>query len=203
MSLTRPDLQRSGGDTGTRMSLRRLTIESPIGTLTLLADDKGLTQILFANQDLDSMGLTSDEIPEAPDDPVLITTADQLGEYFSGERATFELPLHLEGTNFEREAWRALATIPYGETTSYAHQAEVIGRPAATRAVGGANGRNPIPIVLPCHRVVGSDGSLTGFGGGLAITWRNNGSSTWRAAHNACPLSQSRNRTGTSRGPRT
>lgn len=151
------------------MSLRRLTIESPIGPLTLLADDKGLTQIFFANQDMASTGLTSDEIPEAPDDPVLITTAAQLGEYFAGERTTFELPLHLEGTNFEREAWRALATIPYGETTSYAHQAEVIGRPAAIRAVGGANGRNPIPIVLPCHRVVGSDGSLTGFGGGLAI----------------------------------
>lgn len=151
------------------MSARRLTIESPVGRLILIADDQGLIRILFANEGLADIGMADDDVPESPDDPVLAVTATQLGEYFAGERHTFELPLHLEGNNFEREAWRALASIPYGETVSYADQAEFIGRPGAFRAVGGANGRNPIPIVLPCHRVVGADGSLVGFGGGLAI----------------------------------
>lgn len=151
------------------MSLRRLTIDSPIGRLILLADDDGLKRILFANQELADIGLASDVVPEEADDAVLVATAEQLGEYFAGKRTAFELRLHLEGNNFEREAWRALATIPYGETISYGHQAEIIGRPGAFRAVGSANGRNPIPIVLPCHRVVGSDGSLTGFGGGLDV----------------------------------
>lgn len=151
------------------MRLRRLTIDSPIGALTLVADNNGLTRIAFANEDLSESGVALDEIPEDADDPVLALTAQQLGEYFSGERTSFELPLHLEGTNFEREAWRALATIPYGETISYGDQAEYIGRPGAFRAVGTANGHNPIPIVLPCHRVVGADGSLVGFGGGLDV----------------------------------
>ncbi len=151
------------------MSPRSLRIESPIGVLTLVADDDGLTNILFANSSLAQIGLTEQDAPETPDDPVLEATARQLSEYFAGSRTSFELPLHLEGNNFEREAWRALATIPYGETISYARQAELIGRPGAFRAVGGADGRNPIPIVLPCHRVVGADGSLTGFGGGLGV----------------------------------
>ena len=151
------------------MSPRSLRIESPIGILTLVADDQGLTNILFANASLTQIGLTEVSAPETPDDPVLEATAQQLGEYFAGSRTSFELPLHLEGNNFEREAWRALATIPYGETISYARQAELIGRPGAYRAVGGADGRNPIPVVLPCHRVVGADGSLTGFGGGLDV----------------------------------
>lgn len=100
------------------MSLRRLTIESPIGPLTLLADDMGLKRILFANEELADEGLVADDIAEVPDDPVLANTATQLREYFAHERTTFELPLHLEGNNFEREAWRALASIPYGETIS-------------------------------------------------------------------------------------
>lgn len=151
------------------MARRRLTIDSPIGSLTLLADDDGLTGILFENEDRGELHFDLDEVPEKPDDPVLVKTAEQLAEYFAGDRRSFELPLHLEGNNFEREAWRALATIPYGQTISYGSQAEYIGRPGAFRAVGGANGRNPIPIVLPCHRVVGADGSLTGFGGGLDV----------------------------------
>ena len=89
------------------------------------------------------------------------------GEYFARVRTAFDLPLDLEGTPFQLEAWRALAEIPYGETRTYAEQASRIGRPAATRAVGAANGRNPLSLVLPCHRVVGSTGSLTGFAGGL------------------------------------
>jgi methylated-DNA-[protein]-cysteine S-methyltransferase len=100
---------------------------------------------------------------------VLAAAARQLEEYFAGERTAFELPLDLEGTRFQRAAWLALAEIPYGETVSYGEQARRLGRPHAVRAVGAANGRNPVPIVLPCHRVVGSDGSLTGFGGGLDV----------------------------------
>ena len=151
------------------MTLRRLTVEAPIGRLTLAADDRGLTRILFANQDPADHGLGPADAPEAPDDPLLAEAARQLDEYFAGTRATFDLPLHLEGTEFQRRAWLALADIPYGQTTSYAEQARAIGEPGAFRAVGAANGANPLPIVLPCHRVVGADGSLTGFGGGLAV----------------------------------
>jgi methylated-DNA-[protein]-cysteine S-methyltransferase len=100
---------------------------------------------------------------------MLERTAEQLLEYFAGRRTRFELPLDLAGTEFQRLAWMALADIPYGTTRSYAEQALQIGRPTAIRAVGAANGRNPLPIVLPCHRLVASNGALIGFGGGL---WR-------------------------------
>ena len=99
--------------------------------------------------------------------PVVSRALAQLGEYLSGERTEFDLPLVLEGTEFQVAAWRALARVAYGRTASYATQAASIGRPTATRAVGAANGRNPVAIFLPCHRIVGSDGSLTGFAGGL------------------------------------
>ena len=151
------------------MGVRRREVESPVGTLTLYADAQGLRRILFADEALDDADLLDQEIVDAPDDPMLAEAARQLDEYFDGRRDHFELPLHLEGNNFEREAWRALAAIPYGTTISYGEQAAYIGRPGAFRAVGGANGRNPLPIVLPCHRVVGADGSLVGFGGGLAV----------------------------------
>jgi methylated-DNA-[protein]-cysteine S-methyltransferase len=98
---------------------------------------------------------------------LLDAIATQLDDYFAGARHVFDLPLAPEGTDFQRTVWRTLATIPYGETISYAQLAARIDRPSAVRAVGAANGRNPIPIVLPCHRVIGADGSLTGFGGGL------------------------------------
>lgn len=157
----------------TTTTLRRKTIDSPIGRLILIAGEGGLWRILFANEDLASKGLRDADAPavEGPDQ-VLDATVGQLEEYFAGERTDFDLPLHLEGTDFQKQAWRALATIPYGETISYGKQAEAIGRPGAFRAVGSANGQNPIPIVLPCHRVVGADGSLTGFGGGLDIKQR-------------------------------
>jgi methylated-DNA-[protein]-cysteine S-methyltransferase len=100
---------------------------------------------------------------------VLEEAARQLREYFAGTRTAFTVPIDLVGTPFQRQAWFGLADIPYGETVSYAEQARRLGRPRAVRAVGAANGRNPVPIVLPCHRVVGSDGSLTGFGGGLHV----------------------------------
>jgi len=98
---------------------------------------------------------------------VLTEAARQLGSYFAGDLQRFDLPLDLVGTGFQVAAWRALADIPYGRTISYGEQARRLGRPRAVRAVGAANGRNPLPIVLPCHRIVGADGSLVGFGGGL------------------------------------
>jgi O-6-methylguanine DNA methyltransferase len=103
------------------------------------------------------------------DDPILREATRQLDEYFRGERLRFDLPLDLRGTAFQIEAWTALTRIPIGATSSYAAQARLLGRPRAARAVGAANGANPLPIVLPCHRLVGSDGSLTGYGGGLHV----------------------------------
>ena len=133
--------------------------DSPIGTLRLLARDGALVRIEFEN------GLRDDGIEQ--DDPVLAETAHQLQQYFAGERTDFDLPLRAEGTDFQRQVWNALSDIPFGELRSYRDIATSIGRDKAVRAVGAANGANPIPIVVPCHRVVGSDGTLTGFGGGL------------------------------------
>ena len=104
---------------------------------------------------------------EKPDHPLLLETSRQLREYFAGSRRTFDLPLEFRGTEFQRRAWSALLTIPYGETRTYGQMAEQIGNPTAVRAVGAANGRNPISIIAPCHRVIGMNGDLTGFGGGL------------------------------------
>ncbi|MEM9609627.1 MAG: methylated-DNA--[protein]-cysteine S-methyltransferase [Actinomycetota bacterium] len=146
------------------MTLRTRTIPSPIGELTAVASDVGLRAVLWP-EDEDRIRF-DDELVEA-EHPVLDATAVQLDEYFAGERTTFDLPLDLHGTDFQVAAWKALAEIPYGETVSYAEQAERIGRPTAVRAIGAANGKNPVSIVLPCHRVVGADGSLTGFAGGV------------------------------------
>ena len=134
-------------------------VDSPVGPLTLTASDAGLRGLWFgARRDI---GLG--------EHPVLDDAAAQLRAYFAGQRRAFDLPLDLAGagTQFQVAAWLALVEIPYGETVSYGEQARRLGRPAAVRAVGAANGRNPIAIVLPCHRLVGADGSLTGFGGGL------------------------------------
>ncbi len=149
------------------MTLRQRQIDSPIGVLTLVASDRGVTRIMFENEDPPAAEALIDH-----NDPVLAAAATQLAEYFTGTRQEFDLPLDLDGTEFQKQAWLALADVPYGETTSYGAQAEAIGRPGAFRAVGAANGRNPIPIVLPCHRIVGADGSLTGFSGGLDIKAR-------------------------------
>lgn len=146
-------------------------LDTPVGRLTLIASDVGLTHILFPGQIPSDVGLP-DDLPDAPGNRFLDEAARQLGEYFAEERRDFDLDLDLRGTEFQRAAWLALAEIPYGETRSYAEQAEAIGRPGAFRAVGSANGRNPLPIVLPCHRIIGADGSLTGFGGGLALKAR-------------------------------
>lgn len=140
------------------------TIDSPVGPLLLAASDAGLHAIGFP--------AAKHPARRAPDwregaHPLLHEAQRQLGEYFDGRRRGFDLPLAPAGTDFQRQVWRALATIPYGATISYAQLAARVGNPKAMRAVGAANGRNPLPIVLPCHRVIGADGSLTGFGGGL------------------------------------
>jgi methylated-DNA-[protein]-cysteine S-methyltransferase len=135
---------------------------SPVGPLALVASPLGLSAIRWDGEVPAGVALDGGAA-------VLAEAASQLAEYFGGTRRVFDLPLDLVGTPFQREAWRALRDVPFGETLSYGEQARRLGRPAAARAVGAANGRNPLPIVLPCHRLVGSDGSLTGFGGGL---WR-------------------------------
>ncbi len=138
--------------------------ESPVGPLAIAASDAGVHAIEFHAP---RHAVARDVRWREGTHVVLDAIAMQLDEYFAGKRNTFDLPLAPEGTDFQRTVWHALATIPYGETISYAQLATRIGKPSAVRAVGAANGRNPIPIVLPCHRVIGADGSLTGFGGGL------------------------------------
>ena len=140
-------------------------IESPAGPLVIAADETGLHHIEFYQNrhpaDRDDW--------QGGDNDVLQAAEAQLQEYFSGARTHFELPLAPQGTAFQLNVWQELARIPYGATISYAELAQRVGKPTATRAVGAANGRNPLPIVLPCHRVIGADGTLTGFGGGLPM----------------------------------
>ncbi len=139
-------------------------IDSPIGRLTLTSDGTALTGLYMASPS---------KPPRTPDwvmDPTaapLPEAARQLREYFAGERRQFDLPLRLHGTDFQKRVWRALTEIPFGETWSYGQLAKQLDNPSACRAVGLANGKNPIAIIVPCHRVIGADGSLTGFGGGL------------------------------------
>ncbi len=144
----------------------KTTLDSPVGELTLVATDIGLRAVLWPNDEPKRVRLPF-PIIEASGNAILRRTADQLREYFAGERIAFDLPLDLHGTEFQQLAWRSLASIPYGQTSTYGEQANRIGRPKAVRAIGAANSRNPVSIVLPCHRVVGADGSLTGFTGGL------------------------------------
>ena len=131
---------------------------SPVGELRIVVSDLGVRAILWENDD-DRIHDTEAEPIDADDDPVARRTVDQLGEYFAGERTEFDVPLDLVGTEFQVAAWRALGEIPFGETRTYGEQAAGIGRPTAVRAIGAANGKNPLSIVLPCHRVVGADGS--------------------------------------------
>jgi methylated-DNA-[protein]-cysteine S-methyltransferase len=134
-------------------------VDTPIGPLGLIASETGLRALRF-DSNVKPQGTSS----------VLDEAVRQLDAYFDGDLVTFDLPLELLGTTFDTRCWRALASIPYGQTVSYGEQARRLGlgREAA-RAVGAANGRNPLPIVLPCHRVIGADGSLTGFGGGIHV----------------------------------
>ncbi|UZW59448.1 methylated-DNA--[protein]-cysteine S-methyltransferase [Lysobacter enzymogenes] len=149
-----------------RGEVRYQHIDSPVGRLLLASGEDGLRLIEFEEP---WHPAAMDESWEEGDDAVLAATRRQLAEYFAGARRDFDLPLAPHGTAFQLQCWRTLALIPYGETWSYGQVARHLGQPTATRAVGAANGRNPLPIVLPCHRVIGADGSLTGFGGGLPV----------------------------------
>ncbi len=142
-------------------------VSSPVGRLTLVATDDGLAAILWENDRPGRVRLNLEA--EESDHPVLVETERQLEEYLVGRRQRFALTLDVSGTAFQRSVWSALLTIPFGETRSYAQIAQQIGRPRAVRAVGAANGRNPLSIVAPCHRVVGSTGALMGFAGGLDV----------------------------------
>jgi methylated-DNA-[protein]-cysteine S-methyltransferase len=139
------------------------TMESPVGTLTLTAVDGRLTGLHMDGQ---RHAPTSSEDWERDDDG-LAAVVDQLEAYFAGSRETFDVPLDLQGTDFQRRVWAGLLEIPYGETMSYGELARRVARPGASRAVGLANGRNRVAIIVPCHRVIGADGTLTGYGGGL------------------------------------
>lgn len=140
-------------------------MRSPVGELTLVASNRGLAAVLWEN---DAEGRVKMPAPARDDGHATLVEAErQLNEYFTGKRTNFALPLDFTGTEFQKKVWNALLTIPYGETRSYAQIAQQVGSPNAMRAVGAANGKNPISIVAPCHRVIGANGTLTGFAGGL------------------------------------
>lgn len=141
------------------------TMQSPVGELTLVANDTGLAAVLWENDSPDRVPLSG--MTENSTHPILQQAETQLQEYFAGARKTFSIALDFNGTDFQKKVWRALLAIPFGETRSYAEIAQQIGSPDAVRAVGAANGKNPISIIAPCHRVIGANGKLTGFAGGL------------------------------------
>ncbi|MGB0113313.1 MAG: methylated-DNA--[protein]-cysteine S-methyltransferase [Ilumatobacteraceae bacterium] len=140
-------------------------ITSPVGDLTIVVSDAGLRALLWPDED--PARVRDTDAIEQPRHPVIVQVVEQLDEYFSGERQDFDVPLDPVGTEFQRSAWEALCTIAYGSTISYGEQARRMGDARKARAVGAANGRNPISIIVPCHRVVGANGALTGFAGGL------------------------------------
>lgn len=141
------------------------TMSSPIGTITLIASETALVALYVKDEDKpllkDATRLESHKI--------LLLTEKQLNEYFTGKRLNFDIPLSPKGTEFQTKVWNALSQIPYGEVWSYGKQATYLKSPNAQRAVGGANGKNPIPVIIPCHRVIGSTGKLTGFAGGMEM----------------------------------
>ena len=136
--------------------MQRCVIHTPIGPLCICEESGAICAIAFIEEE-----------PCPPGTPLLAEAARQLTAYFDGTLTSFDLPIHLEGSAFRMQCWQALQTIPYGETISYGEQARRIGNPKAVRAVGGANHHNPISILVPCHRVIGADGTLTGYGGGV------------------------------------
>ena len=137
-------------------------LSTPLGTLTLEATDRGLRSVRFPNRIGPCAG-------KSPDNPAISQAKRELTDYFAGEVKQFSVPLDWQGTDFQQSVWEALTHIPYGETVSYADIARAIGRPRSARPTGGAVGANPLPIIVPCHRVIGSDQTLTGFTGGLNI----------------------------------
>jgi methylated-DNA-[protein]-cysteine S-methyltransferase len=140
-------------------------IPSPVGDLKIVASGKGLVAILWEKDNPRRVRLG--ELVQDDNEPILLDAERQLAEYFAGKRKSFSLKLDMVGTKFQKDVWEALLSIPFGETRSYGQIAKQLGNPLAVRAVGAANGRNPISIVVPCHRVIGSSGNLTGFAGGL------------------------------------
>lgn len=151
------------------MELSSTTMDTPVGTLTIVASAHGLRAVLWPGERPDrvAVGTISNADPAAT--AIVEEAARQLAEYFAGRRTEFDLPLDPQGSEFQQEAWRVLRTIPYGTTISYGEQARRLGDVHKSRAVGAANGRNPISIIVPCHRVVGSTGKLTGFAAGLDV----------------------------------
>lgn len=147
--------------------LSKSVVDTPIGPLTVVASAQGLRAVLWMNDTEARVRIGPIDDGQSEPTGVLAAAADQLAEYFAGTRSTFELSLDPVGTDFQRSAWAALCSIPYGETVSYGEQARRMGDVRKARAVGAANGRNPISIIVPCHRVVGADGSLTGFAAGV------------------------------------
>ncbi|MDR2985272.1 MAG: methylated-DNA--[protein]-cysteine S-methyltransferase [Nocardiopsaceae bacterium] len=157
---------RQAGDTGARQRSHTV-IGSPIGPLTLIAGNGRLAGVHMEITRYEPDPVALGAAVDCDDEPVLAAAANQLDAYFDGELIKFDLPLSLDGSRFQRTVWAALQDIPYGETISYGELAGRIGQPSASRAVGLANGRNPVSIVVPCHRVIGANGSLTGYGGGM------------------------------------
>lgn len=147
------------------MKLAFMYMPSPVGRLKLVATDSALVAVIWDNEN--PKRVRQAELVEQLDHPILLDAQQQLNEYFQGQRQTFELPLDFEGTEFQKKVWQALLNIPFGETRSYRQIAEQVGSPKAVRAIGAANGQNPISIIAPCHRVIGSGGKLVGFAGGL------------------------------------
>ena len=140
-------------------------IESPVGKLKLVASASALVAVLWENERPNRGKL--DAMKFDPQQPILLETEHQLAEYFAGARSEFDLPLEPEGSAFQKKVWQALRAIPFGQTRSYLDLAKAVGSSKAARAVGAANGKNPLSIIVPCHRVVGANGALTGFAGGL------------------------------------
>lgn len=177
----------------TDTTTRTATVASPLGLLTLVSDGRSLTGLSMEDQH---------HVPPAPDgmrdDAWFAPVVAQLEEYFAGRRTAFEVPLGLEGTAFQRRVWEALLAVPYGETVSYGELARRVGVPGAARAVGSANGRNPVALIVPCHRVIGADGSLGGYGGGTA---RKSYLLGLEAAHGPHPGGSTAAGTGGVRGP--
>jgi methylated-DNA-[protein]-cysteine S-methyltransferase len=149
------------------MTLFYKETESPVGKLKLIANPNALVAVLSEYERADRIKLGAARLN--PQHPILLEAERQLKEYFSGERTEFNLPLEPNGSAFQKKVWRALGEIPFGQTRSYSELAKAVGSAKACRAVGAANGRNPLAIVVPCHRVIGSDGSLTGYAGGLEV----------------------------------
>ena len=160
-------LSRNTGTATRSESFSYLVMKSPVGALKLVASDKGLVAVLWEYDDPNRVLVGNGNLREDSRHPILVEAKRQLTDYFEGKCEKFNLALDFQGTEFQKKVWRALVEIPFGETRSYGQIAKQIGNPKAVRAVGAANGKNPISIIAPCHRVIGSNGKLVGFAGGL------------------------------------